>query len=210
MLKGALVGFGEVARNGHWPAWAAQLRRTDRGRRRSHSRAARAGRQPRAGNRDLRHARRAGVGDDDRLRRYLHPAGASSRADARRDRPRVARALRKALSARPDRSGCRAPARGRAGRGRAAGAQLEIRPDHSARDRGAPRRSHRPAQARGDRNLPDPGSRRRRSGSSQLAPRFGHRRGRHPDGPRVARGVSRASLVRPAGDRRACVAALAG
>jgi predicted dehydrogenase len=24
MLRGALVGFGEVARNGHWPAWAAQ------------------------------------------------------------------------------------------------------------------------------------------------------------------------------------------
>ena len=98
MLKGAIVGFGEVARHGHWPAYARNAGRADRRRRRPHAGAARA-------RGDARRRRIAtfatldelAARDADRLRRHLHAAGASRGADARGDRPRLARALREAV-----------------------------------------------------------------------------------------------------------------
>ena len=165
MLKGAIVGFGEVARHGHWPAYAASDALTDRRRRRAQRRAARDGRESHAGASRLRHARRDGRLGNRRFHRHLHAAGAPWRADARRPRAWLARRLRKAVPARRGRPGAGESARRRAGRGGCAGAQLEVRADRARGDGPPSPGRYRPASAGGDRDRAAPRFQGRRSRS---------------------------------------------
>ena len=200
MLRGAIIGLGNVALDGHLPGWSAARRRRDR---RRHRRAA-----PTGGPRRRRACR--GRAGSTRPRRCWSIAGLdfvdictppSSHA------PLIERALTRGLHVLCEKPLVRSPAELDARRpaGRRARPGPAHRPQLAPRaDRAAGGRAH-PGTARSARvrrvawqTLRVRPAAAARSGRRQLAPRSGRRRRRHPDRPRLAR-----LLHRPALDRRA-------
>ena len=211
LMRGAIVGFGEVARHGHWPAYADSPPAVDRRRRRAERRAARARREPFA----------PGCAPTRRSTRWPPPSRSISSTSARRRRC-TARPMLDALERgwhvvceKPfllDAGAADAGARARARRGGVAAvpvhnwkfAPIVQRGDGAASRRGEIGRLERveiETERLRDFQGADPDR-------PELAARSGDRRRRHPDGSRLARAVPRAGLVRResrAASRRRCI-----